>query len=180
MPHCLDASLCELLDVSRVWLDLRRFAIECGVGTHPLLWGHAVGLRMFGGEAAHLGGIHIDGFILHPSGELLELLFRVVLADAGVIPIVPAMDAADEILPLDVAVAQQDTTVETPTVQHRYITVCEDHDEVDICHAHVGRHTVLKFGHPPDRSRIGAHMGSASVTISTRLGPLVVRAVSSA
>ena len=44
-------------------------------------------------------------------GKCLQLFAGIVLVDSGVVAVLPAVDATDQILPLDVAVRQQDATL---------------------------------------------------------------------
>ena len=68
---------------------------------------------------------------LDPAGELLQRLGVVVRAHAGVDPVVPAVQAAQQVVAVDVAVGQQRAAVQAPAVEHRVVVAPPDDHQVD-------------------------------------------------
>jgi len=61
------------------------------------------------------------------------------------------VDAADEVVSLDVPVTEENATMQTAAVQDRYFVVVPDDDEVDVFGACVCRFTVGKVAPGGDR-----------------------------
>ena len=106
-----------------------------------------VGLRMRLGKGVNLGAIDEHGVLIRiqPGRELVERLVVVVLADAGIQAVVPLMDAADEVLAVDVAVGQEGTAVQAPSVQHRDLVPVADDDEIHLADEGVRGLAVLQL-----------------------------------
>ena len=92
-----------------------------------------VGLGVALGPAADLGLVDVDGVVagVDPGREAGEGLGVVVLADPGVVAVVPAVDAADEVGAVDVAVGQQGAAVEAAAEEDGDLVVVADDDQVD-------------------------------------------------
>jgi hypothetical protein len=99
------------------------------------------------GKGVNLGAIDENSVFIRiqPGRELVERLVVVVLADAGVQAVVPLVDAADEVLAVDVAVGQEGTAVQAPSVQHRDLVPVADDDEIHLADEGVRGLAVLQL-----------------------------------
>ena len=82
-----------------------------------------VRLRMVLRPGSDLLGVDQEVAAVHPRRELVEPLGVVVARDPGVIPVVPTVQPADEVVAVDVAVDHQRTSVQAPAVEHRVVVV---------------------------------------------------------
>jgi hypothetical protein len=100
-----------------------------------------VRLRMCLGEGLDLGLVDSDRVIVHVDlgRETMKGLVVVVLADPGVVPIVPPVNAADEVGTVDPAIREQRTPVVASPEHHRDLVIEADHDQIDPCDESVGR-----------------------------------------
>jgi hypothetical protein len=102
---------------------------------------------MYLGEGRDLGLVDPDGVLLRIDlgRETMKSLVVVVLADPGVVPIVPSVNPADEVLALDPAIGEQSTPVVASPEHHRDLVVEADHDQIDTCDERVGRTPISEF-----------------------------------
>ena len=77
-----------------------------------------VGLRVGRLPGADLFLVDPHPAVFHPSFELVQRFVVVVLADAGVDAVVPAVDTADQVVTVDTAVRHQRTTVQAAAIEH--------------------------------------------------------------
>lgn len=89
-----------------------------------------IGLRVAAQKV--LDRIGVDEQLVTVDGrrEALQAFAVVVGAHSAVDPVVPAVHAADQIRPGDMAVTQERTPVQTPSVQHVRSPVAPDDDEL--------------------------------------------------
>jgi hypothetical protein len=88
-------------------------------------------LRVAHHEAQHFGAVDEQVVAVEGARELLEHLGVVVGAHAGVDAVVPTVQAADEVVAHDVAVAEQRPAVEAAAVEHRVLVTSADDHQVD-------------------------------------------------
>ena len=86
-----------------------------------------------------------DVTVLNPRVEFRQRFAVVVLADAGVEAVVPAVKAADQVVPLDRSVGHQGAAVQAAAVEHGNLVVVADHDEIDSGHQCVGGFSVFQI-----------------------------------
>ena len=81
-----------------------------------------------------LGFVHEDGVRVgvDPCSELVKRLLGVVRTDAGVVAVVPVVDAADEVVAADMAVGEEGAAVEAAAEEHGDPVVVADDDEVTL------------------------------------------------
>ncbi len=106
----------------------------------PLVGLPIVGLRVFRLPGRDLLLVDPDRAVLDPGIEAVLNLLGVVGADPGLVAVVPTMDAADQILAFDVAVAQKGATVHATAVENRSLLFVgpPDHDQIDVCDQRIG------------------------------------------
>ena len=110
-----------------------------------------VGLRMGLRPIGDFVRVDPDLPVLDGGREFPERLFVVVFADAGVEAIVPVVDAADQIVAIDMAIGQQGATVQAAAVEYRDGLVMPDDDEIDLADQRIGGLPVLELGQGFDR-----------------------------
>lgn len=134
VPDLLQAVRRQLVNESDVGLLDR--AVNIGVGS---LIGVALErLRVVALPGRDLLLVNPHSTVFDPRAELVQPLLVVVRADPRLHPVVPLVDAADEVVALDMAVGQQGSSMVAATVEDRN-TVLETHDdEIDISDQGVG------------------------------------------
>ena len=108
-------------------------------------------------EVGHLGGVDEQAVAVDPAGELLQRLRVVVGADPGVDAVVPAVEPAEDVVSVDVAVGQQGATVEASSVEHGVLLPPADDDQVDPFDRDPGGHPLRNLG--PRRHTYGSPFG---------------------
>jgi hypothetical protein len=115
-----------------------------------------VGLR----ECRDVGLVHPDHvslFVDH-GAEALQCLVIVVFADTRVVPIVPAVDTAAEVPPIDIAVREQRAPMMTTPIHHSDLIVEADYDEIYVRHERISGLSVAELA-PDSDSCIGSVHG---------------------
>jgi hypothetical protein len=78
-----------------------------------------------------------DATVLDPGREAMQLLVVAVLADSGLVAVVPVVNAAVEVRALDAPVGEQSAAMVAAPVQDRDLVIVTHHDEVDVRHESV-------------------------------------------
>ncbi len=107
-----------------------------------------------------------DLAVLDPGVELGQNLGVVVLADAGVEAVVPAVHAADDILAIDMAIGHQCPAVGAAPVEHADLRVVADDDQVDTGNEGMGWTAIFEIIHRVDRQ--GIHESRLRLVIACR------------
>jgi len=126
VPHAIETLPGEILNVGNV--RLLRSPMNIRVKAQVLV--SPVGLRILIAPGFHFGRVDIDSVRLnvYPGAKLLQDFRVVVLADAGVITEIPAMDTADEIWTLDGTVSEEGTAMKTAPVENRDLVFVSNDD----------------------------------------------------
>ena len=121
----------------------------------------SVRLRIRLGEGHDLGLVDPDHILVHIDlgRETMKSLVVVVLADPGVVPIVPTVNPADEVRTLDPAVGKQGTPVVASPEHHRDPVVEADHDQIDSCDESVSRTPIFEVAPGRDFHAGGSESG---------------------
>jgi hypothetical protein len=111
--------------------DVRLFGHAVWIRVEPLVHVGRVRLRVHHLPVQDLVAIDVESVAMHLGGELLELLGVAVGADARLDAVVPAVQAADEVVAADLTVGEQRASVQAAPVQHSMLVAASDDDEVD-------------------------------------------------
>ena len=131
-----------------------------GVGVLPEVDRAVEGLRMLQAPGGHLVGIDPDLAIVDPGRELLQRFGMVIRRDATVEPVIPVVNAADEVVAFDAAVGHQRAPVQAAAVQHRDGIVEAHDDEIDALDERVRGLPVWEFFEACDGGLVHGLSGS--------------------
>ena len=126
VTHVLQAILGQVLDIGRIGLCPFRVC----VGIFPQIFFRLEGRRMFLFKSKDLRAVDIDILAFDEVLEFVQNLVIVVLADPRVDAVVPVMETANEIVPIDEAIRQQGTPVMAATVHDGYVIPLLDKHKV--------------------------------------------------
>ena len=90
------------------------------------------GLRVVLPPSADLVRVDQNLAVLSPRGELGQDFFVIVFADAGIEAVVPVVDAADQVLAVDMAVGHERAPVQAAAVEDRHVVVVAHDAEIDV------------------------------------------------
>ena len=108
------------------------FGRGVGVGVEALIFIPIEGLRVVLPPSADLVRIDQNLAVLSPRGELGQDFFVIVFADAGIEAVVPVVDAADQVLAVDMAVGHERAPVQAAAVEDRHVVVVAHDAEIDV------------------------------------------------
>ena len=151
MPPFFQAVLRQLLNVLVV--GFLRPAVDVGVEAEVFV--ALVGLGKVDVPGLHLFFVHVDRVVVgvDPGGEFVEGFVVAVRTDAGVVAIVPVVDAADQVVASDGAVGEQGAAMQAAPVEDRDVVVVADDDEVYVGYQRVGGLAVFEFAPGGDFDR---------------------------
>ena len=121
-----------------------------------------VGLWVLAFPGGDLVGVHqhVTGDVVDPRAEAVELLVVVVHAHAGAHRVVPAVEAADQVVAAHGRVGHERAAVQATAVEHRVVVAETDDHEVDARDEGPGRGAIGEVGPACDRDR--CHVGPPS------------------
>ena len=140
MPGLAQAVVGELANEFDVGLVLRAHRVL----KRALIGIANVGLGMLLCPRSDFIFIYADLAVFEPGIKLGQRLGIVVFAHARVDAIVPAVQAADKIVAVHVAVRHQRTAVCATPVKHADLIVVTNDHQIDIAHQSVRRHAILQ------------------------------------
>ena len=145
-------------------MGLGRIAVNVGIETEIVV--APVGLRVVVLPGRDLILVDHDLAVLDPALELLQHLGIGVLADAAVEPVVPAVEPADQIVAVDMAVRHQGAAMQAAAIEHGDPVIVADDHKVDIGGERVGRGAVLEIAQGGDGDFV--HFASSSISSVTK------------
>ena len=151
MPGAGQAMCGHLMD----GVDVRFLGGVVGVVVVPLIHVRVVGLGVAEEVADHLVAIDHQVVAHQPTGELGEHLGVVVRTDAGIDPVVPAVQSAQEVVAFHGSIGEQRPPMKAASVEDRVRVAPSDDDQVDTFHLGACRFAVrdLAPGCDTDRGR---------------------------
>ena len=151
MAQILEALVGQAAD--KADMGLGRLAV--GVLVAALVGGPVEGLGVLLLPGQDLVEVHQQVVAVEPGRELGQSLGVVVARHPGVEHVVPAVEAADEVVVDDAAVAHQRAPVQAAPVEHRVVPVEAHDDQVDVADQRPDR---LPVGHvAPSGDLVGLH-----------------------
>ena len=153
---------------------MRLLGNDMGILVRALVRVSIIGLRVRTHPRRDLVGVHPHRVVLDPGRELLEHFAVVILTDARVVSIVPAVQSADEVLTFDAPIGKQRASMEAAPVQHRYgvFLLPTNDDKVDALDQSPRGRQRLKFAPQGDLLRL--HSSSAGRSASGAHPPIPV------
>jgi hypothetical protein len=141
-----------------------------GVGVLPKVDRAVEGLRMLVAPGGHFVRIDPDLAVVNPGAEFLQRFGVVVGRDAAVEPVVPVMNAANEVVAFDAAIGHQRASVQAAAVQHRNRIVEAHDDQIDTLDECVRRLPVCEFFIACDGGLVHGLSGSKPGSLKWRGG----------
>ena len=85
--------------------------------------------------------IFIDQHLLtfKPGLKLGQLFVVAVFRNPGVEPVVPVVHAADQVVPVDMAIGHQRAPVQTSSIEYRHLIVEPNDDQIDLANQCIRR-----------------------------------------